>query len=77
MRDTLFIDLTETEFDYMTDGFYEVEVPPECKLGDELVFRINERPIARAVISRIEKFEGYRVFWQTNTFEPIPPRLSP
>jgi hypothetical protein len=73
---SMFIDLTETELEEMVNGFCTFPVAPDCKLGDDVVFLVNKAPAARAVISRIEKFEGYRVFWQANTFEELPTEIA-
>jgi len=58
----VFIDLTETELEEMVNGFCTFLLEPDCKLGDDVIFLVNKAPAARAVVSRIEKFEGYRVF---------------
>jgi hypothetical protein len=67
----MYIDVSESELDHLQDGHYDVHTLQECKLGDEVVFRVNKRPVARAIVDRIEKFEGYRFYWQPHTFEKL------
>jgi hypothetical protein len=67
----MYIDVSEKEFEQLKAGHYEVSTPPACKLGDEVVFRVNKLPVARAIVDRIEKFEGYRFYWQPHTFERL------
>jgi hypothetical protein len=67
----MFIDVSESELEHLKAGHYEVYTPQECKLGDEVIFRVNARPVARAIVDRIERFEGYRFYWQPHTFERL------
>jgi hypothetical protein len=67
----MIIEVNERDFNDIWQGRLSLPDPPDCKLGDELVFQINDQPAARAVVSRIEKFEGYRVYWHPHTFTEI------
>lgn len=69
---TLFIDLSESEYRDACGRLSAESSDHECKLGDELIFRVDGRPIAKAIVSRIECFEGFRVFWLPHTFVTIP-----
>jgi hypothetical protein len=71
MVPNLFIDLSESEFLEACSRQSAESPDHECKLGDELIFRVDGRPVAKAIVSRIEHFEGFRVFWQPHTFATI------
>lgn len=60
--------------------FWSFRFPPPCKVGDPLVFRFDGRPVARAVVHRIERpgqseceatgryRSGWKVYWLPETF---------
>jgi len=66
--------------------FWSFRFPPPCKVGDELVFRQNKKPIARATVAMIEKpgqsscertgkFKGgWKVFWSPDSFQDLRPK---
>lgn len=63
--------------------FWSFRFPPPCKLGEELIFRFDGIPVAKAVVARIEqpgksacektgKFKkGWKVFWKPEDFIDI------
>ena len=60
--------------------FWSFRFPPPCKVGDELIFRFDKKPVAKAVVAKIEKpgesaceatgrfRSGWKVFWEPHTF---------
>lgn len=64
--------------------FWSFRFKPPCKVGDELIFRFDKRPVAKAVVAKIEppgqtacegtgRFRnGWKVFWTPESFEILP-----
>ena len=60
--------------------FWSFRFKPPCKVGDDLVFRFDKTPVAKAVVAKIERpgesecdstgrFRGgWKVFWRPETF---------
>ena len=63
--------------------FWSFRFPPPCKIGDDLIFRHNKIPIARAMVAMIErpgqsscertgKFKaGWKVYWLPESFKDL------
>lgn len=60
--------------------FWSFRFKPPCKEGEELIFRFDKHPVAKAIVARIEKpgqsacegtgrfRSGWKVFWDPGTF---------
>lgn len=65
------------------EEFWSFRFPPPCKVGDELTFHIDGKPVATAVVSRIEapgvskcagsgRFSnGHKVYWHRSSFRDL------
>lgn len=63
--------------------FWSFRFKPPCRVGEELIFRSNKKPIARAIADEIEppgrsacastgRFRsGWKVFWRPETFQDL------
>lgn len=63
--------------------FWAFRFRPPCKEGDELIFRFDKKPVARAIVYKIEKpglttceHSGryknlWKVFWENESFGKI------
>jgi len=63
--------------------FWAFRFKPPCKVGDEIVFRINGIPVARAIVAKIEQpgqsfceptgrfRNGWKVFWIPESFQDL------
>jgi hypothetical protein len=66
-----------------SEEFWAFRFRPPCQVGDELIFRFDGQPIARAKVSRIEVpgqsectgsglFRNrWKVFWRPESFEDL------
>jgi len=60
--------------------FWSFRFKPPCEVGDEIIFRFDKEPVAKAVVAKIEppgksacestgRFSrGWKVFWTPETF---------
>ena len=60
--------------------FWSFRFQPPCEVRDKLIFRFNRKPIAQAIVARIERpgesscettgrFRmGWKVFWEPESF---------
>lgn len=67
--------------------FWSFRFEPECKVGDDIVFFHCNRPIAKAVVAKIERpgqsacdrtgrfRSGWKVFWQPESFIDLQSQL--
>lgn len=63
--------------------FWAFRFKPPCEVGDELIFRFDKKPVARAIVDRIEKpgesacdttgmFRNkWKVYWLPDSFEDL------
>lgn len=63
--------------------FWAFRFPPPCKVGDELIFRFDKKPVARARVHLIQvpgeaicqstgRFKNrWKVFWTQESFEDL------
>lgn len=63
--------------------FWAFRFKPRCQVGDEIIFRHNYKPIAKAIIAKIEppgisdceitgEFKNrWKVFWNPASFEDL------
>jgi len=62
-------------------NFWSFKSKPRCKIGDELLFMFDGRPVARARVSGIEppgipwregeSFNQWKVFWHQKSFQAL------
>lgn len=60
--------------------FWGFRFRPPCKVGDELIFRFDKQPVAKAICAKIEKpgeseceqtgkfRSSWKVYWKPETF---------
>jgi hypothetical protein len=60
--------------------FWSFRFKPPCKPGDKLIFRFDKKPVAEAIVLRVEKpgmtrcsqtgkfLSGWKVFWSPESF---------
>ncbi len=70
------------------EEFWAFRFPPKAQPGDQVIFHMDKKPVAEAVISRIEKpgehsceqtgrFKGrWKVYWHPDSFKKIEPKVS-
>jgi hypothetical protein len=63
--------------------FWSFRFKPPCKIGEQLIFRFDKKPVATAVVAKIEppgktecertgRFRsGWKVFWEPQTFKKL------
>ena len=70
-------------------NFWTFKFRPRCKIGDELLFMVDSRPLARARVSGVEPpgipwqegdaelFNQWKVYWYQRTFQALEPPDGP
>lgn len=60
--------------------FWSFRFKPPCNIGDELIFKFDGVPVAKATVARVERpgqssceatgrfLNGWKVFWKPETF---------
>lgn len=63
--------------------FWAFRSKPRCRIGEELLFLFDDRPVARAVVTAIDPpgisqcegtgkfFNHWKVFWKNDSFEEL------
>jgi len=90
VKSAMKVNVPESEFDHLweeppagNEEFWAFRFPPKAQPGDQVLFHMNKKPVAEAVISRIEKpgeheceatgrFKNkWKVYWTPESFKKI------